>query len=484
MARSDRFQFFFQKETSPGTAVSAATLFTAANGKLIPSSPPTFESAPEIFERTAVRPSLSPLTPLIGAVNVTVGVQFEMVASAVGAGTAPVWAGLMESCGFRGVVADSYTMGEVTVAQAFQHGENLTDGGSGQATQIFDLHDGDTTLWVEPGTGDLAAETTGGTTGAVGTPSGKSASAGYAFVPTSSAKSSVTAGTLTGGGDTPAIGDLWQGDTSLSYVVATNVWASGGTSEFRYVNPEDDLGATESLTRVQPDINQADDGISAEAQVETPTLSIGIVQDGVRRMAVGCRGTVSGAVNIGESVILTMEFTGKLMDPVADGRATGVEVTSIVRDQLVPPAFLGVGFLVGDDTTDYDAMYEPAITSFSFDVGNGVGVQRDATEAAGLVGAAEIRTRSTSCSFDPALRPEEKFGFIAALEDGSLYRIDTQIGSTAGNTFRIQAPAFQPTSMPTGDRDGEATHQVSGQCSAQLVGGSEGEDRELIFLIS
>lgn len=484
MARSDRFQFFFQKETSPGTAVAAATLFTAANGKLIPSSPPTFESAPEIFERTAVRPSLSPLTPLIGAVNVTVGVQFEMVASAVGAGTAPVWANLMESCGFRGAVVDSYTVGAITAAQALQHGETINGGSGGTGTCVFDVHDGDTALWVEPGS-EISGTATGQTTGAVGAAvAGYSAGSGYAFIPTSSAKSSVTAGVIAGSGVALAIGDLWKGDTSDSYIVATNLWISEGTNEFRYVNPEDDLGPAESLTRVKPDINMTDDGISAEAQIETPTLSIGIVQDGVRRMAVGCRGTVSGAVNIGESVILTMEFTGKLMDPVADGRATGVEVTSIVRDQLVPPAFLGVGFLVGDDTTDYDVMYEPAITSFSFDVGNGVGVQRDATEAAGLVGAAEIRTRSTSCSFDPALRPEEKFGFIAALEDGSLYRIDTQIGSTAGNTFRIQAPAFQPTSMPTGDRDGEATHQVSGQCSAQLVGGSEGEDRELIFLIS
>lgn len=473
MADTNRFQLAAAVEEQPAIGVAAATLFTAANAKTLLNSVPELVTAPQVYERQAVRPSLSPLAPIAGPVDCTLRFSTELAGTSDGSGI-PEWSKFFEACGMRRVTIKSYTIGAIATGspKAFHAGETVTATNSG--TVLMDTYNGETTIYIYDEDGALSGAGTGGTSGSTATFSGGTA-AGEAWVPVSETESSIDIGALTGA---VAIGDVVVGDTSGARIVATRTWSGSSTVYFRYISG--------TLTDAESFTNQTQTGTgsfttSTEAQVKMPTLSLGVIEDAVRRQIIGCRGKFAIRVNaVGEPALVDWEFKGRL---ATTAQSDGVEIPSVTRNALVPPPFIGATVRVGAPTDEYADEYSPRTLSWGFDVASTVTVGKDATSTSGLSGAARIRTRPATGNMSFGLAAEGEFPWLAKIQAADPVRVAMSWGSTGGNQFKVQAPGFVPTGGDPGDDEGDALRNVTGTLSAINPEEADADDRELILAL-
>ena len=285
--------------------------------------------------------------------------------------------------------------------------------------------------------------------------------------------------TISGISGTIAVGDVVQGDTSGTVAVATRAAWSNGAVFFRYLNAGDVFTSGESLTNTSQTGSATMTG-GTERQERFPTITLSVIEDGVRRIMIGCRGKFTLSANQGEPMLVSMEFAGRLaVTPELDG----IAVPGVVQNTLVPPAFLGISLTTGLDADLAADEVTARVTTMSLDFNNTVSVGRAATEASGLIGAAEIRSREVTGSFDPTVRAEAEFPWLANVRAGTPFRTNIQIGATAGSIFVMQEPACVPTQESTGDREGEAVREISYACSGRYPDGGEGVDREFLLVL-
>ncbi len=120
------------------------------------------------------------------------------------------------------------------------------------------------------------------------------------------------------------------------------------------------------------------------------SYSVSVLENGTRYAIAGAVGNVVLTANVGEQAVLDFTMTGAYQIIAADA------LESPTYQAEVGPAFMGATF-----ATNFSGAYPTiGVTSFSFDLGNTISVQRDVNSAHGVFGAKITGRRSTG-SFDP-----------------------------------------------------------------------------------
>jgi hypothetical protein len=460
-------QVFFYSEATEATAPSMATLFAAGQGSYL-AIDPSIEFTPKRTQRNIRSSVLTPRQDLVGQVTGRGRVGLEMTGSALTVATVPQIGLPLQACGMRQENLIKATIGAIT-GGPFLHGErlNITGGtGSGSndvGTVILDTYTGTTTLFYARANGLSTHATapvdtsvlTGATSGASATISGTPlGNAAIGWWPNSFAITKITMDTT---GLTAAItaNDVIRGVTSRALAQCLESVSTGASAVIRCRRISGHFSTGEVLENIT--IADADVGSLAAANFETqlvsPTVSFGMAKDGVQEALYGCRGSFSIQGRVGEPVIFNFDLQG-----VYNSHRDAANVASIAFPQFVPPIFQGIALAVGDKGGS--TQFSPCIANFDFNLNNTISQRVCANEAQGVQNF-EITARAPSGTIDPELSLEALYPILARFVGNTNIRIGFGVGSADGNAWKIQVPAAAITAMPTGDRDGIATRQVT-----------------------
>lgn len=197
MGRTNRREFAFKQEATPGVAetIASSDVFVKVERDVVP--------APDVeqIDLNEAQATSDPQLGLTGRSVLDFPVQYVLRAPG-DLVTAPAIAPLIEAAMFDGAAAKSVNIGSVT-SGPFVAGEVITSDGAGSPTGLVlqETADGASLIPYIPLTGTIGStETiTGGTSGATATTSAGEADAGYAFRPADSdfeAGSSLHHGTM------------------------------------------------------------------------------------------------------------------------------------------------------------------------------------------------------------------------------------------------------------------------------------------------
>lgn len=493
MSSKRRFQIFAQAETQPGVTISDASLFVAANAKLQPKDP-VLTITVDQYQREITRASLAALTSISGKVECEL--TFAVEASGSSSLGLPVWSTLLEACGLRkqaiNVAPINATFAGTSGQKVIEH-LSVAAGNTESVIVIGDTWEGQSRIryYIPTGSDDFeSAETVTvtlpSTQTVTCTTSNVGAAGGYSWFPVSANQLALDVNSVTGGG--PASGDLLQGATSKAIVIARQA-ISGLTAAaaFELLDGTINVSAGETLTNLTQ--SGKDVVIAAGAtvsQTRIPTLTLGLIEDGVAKKMTGARGTVSMSGDIGKPVFFNFSFKGTLAS-VSD-RAP---VTGVTYDSQVPPKFMGAQVKVGSQVSasypgynSFATMHTPRITSFMLDLGAQVSVQQDASQTNGTTVAYHTNTRQGKGSINPEVRPEAAFPLVTLLQNGTTFRLNVGWGTVNGNRFLLSVPSCKPTSDGSGDRDGFATRDYGFDVSGLDVNFAEREDCDFVLTYS
>jgi len=310
---------------------------------------------------------------------------------------------------------------------------------------------------------------TGGTSSATVTPTGSSNFAGFGWWPQSFALSYLR---TTAAGVTTAIaeGDLLKSRTSggvqNGLFQAYRAYAvNAAATSIRVKRVSGHSLANDIIDNVTQDVN----GVATlatgaqEAQLEIPSLSLGIAKDSVRESVQFARGTVSMAGTIGEPMILNFEFKGGFDRLTDQGNVSGVTYS-----QTVPPVLIDADLAVGRASTTYPLEYVPCIRTIGIAMNNTIGFVECMANASGIENT-QITERKPTTNIDPDLLPESVFPWMGDFLSNTSFRARFSVGADLGNKFFFTMPAVSTTAAPTGDRNGISNRQIA----AELTGGSQ-----------
>lgn len=458
-------QILVREEAHPGTLQSP---LSASYGKYLVIDPAcTREFARH--ERNLSRDTLTMPHGLIGLRKGRITFGLEMAGQAATTPDVPAWDLLMRACGMKSVATSRIAIGAITDGP-FRHGETITFSGtgSGTATVLHDTYSGTAYLYYynlsSGGSAASGATITGGN-GGTATSSGAGADAGQSWFPISKHTSQIS---YTGGTGTQfAVGTPIKGATSGARAMVTAITLTSGTwgtsdgagvITFRYYSGTFQSG--EEIQNASSTGNHCDSS-SAASQVDIPSVSIALIEDGHADVVTGARGTVTIDAKIGEPVRMNFDFLGTHLSPatVADQAL----VSGVAYDSQIPPVFLGAGMALGSEgDTNTAGDYQPRITAFQLDVGNELYVRENASVGDGMEDCV-ITGRTVSGSFDPELDVEASYPFFkhaAGVSSVYIARCNFSVGSTAGNKFYASLPGMQLEPPTTGDRGGLLTYQI------------------------
>lgn len=496
MGSARRKEIVGKIETTPGSLVSG--LWDAANAKELVLNPRAdFDVA--MFERQYLRSTLTPIPGIAGIKTGTVSFQVELAGHAHATPDVPTWDKYLRACGFKSVAIRKVAFTAAT--GTLRHGETVTasdgtgSGASGTAVVVDDTWPstaGAGTLYFES---DAIVWGTGGTTILTGSVTGETVSvadgvvdsdAGQAWYPASQSTVLITGGSVTGSLAAGNILIMSNGTTDeqisgvITYISGTTMRARMGTghpaatSGYKFHIAGESASAPTnyylmtSATVVQDDV---------------PSLSIGLNEDGISKSVMGARGNVTLEGKIGESALLTFEFTGAAY--AGEDRAL---LSGVTTETKIPPVLLGQSIIIASETGSDDptliAERTPCITAFSVNMGNEVALRQCMASSSGIK-TAEVVGRAPTGSIDPEHEPEATFPVIDNFLDGTVMRLRATIGSEAANQFRVSLPGLQTTGLPSGDRNGIATRELAFKATGGVrtnASDSPGEDNEIVIL--
>jgi hypothetical protein len=490
MALTRLQQLCIAAESVEGTAVAAATLFSASNAKYLAIDPSmTFEV--ETYQRDVARESFTPLSPLAGAVLGSCSFSLEMSAksaSPITISNAPQWDLPLTACGFRRERLIRLTLSAGVTTNAIAHGTLLT--ATGTATAIGNYPIGSTTVWCSKGSENtLGNSTPMGTvsltssSGSVahGTVTASSANAAIGWFPSSVALYKATVASLSAalnandvvvGNSSGAIGIVYYAAASTATVVyMRRVQGTFTTSDTACVV----YRAGSVVSGLNPSFSggsytQAFDATASVYNI-APAVSIGLSKDGVRESIKGARGSVSISGNVGEPVLLNFNFQG-IKEAVVDGGS----VASVTYDDATPPVLLGATMTVGDSNFTAAQRKSFCATSFSFDMANDIQYRRCLTAATGIDGI-YYNGRTPTGTINPDLSLELDYDWMDNYFSATTLGIDTTVGTTAPNKFRVNVLNAAVTAVGQGDRNGiitrDITFNMSSGSSSSVAGDNE-----------
>ncbi len=461
MALTRLQQLCIAGESVEGTAVTAATLFSATNAKYLAIDPQmTFEV--ETYQRDVARESFTPLSPVAGAIlgNCSFSLELNSKTGTPALGSPPQWELPLVAAGFRKERLIRLTVSSITNGPIL-HGQVLTSGGT--ATVIGNYYSGATSIWVSKGAdntlGNATTMSAGAATiaGSIATAaiSSVTTNAGFGYFPWSVPLYKMTVSALSGavnandvivGNVSGAIGIVYYGAAlsgAVLYVRRLQGTFTASDTASSIYRDGSVLGFTANVSAFA----QATD--AANAYNIVPAVSIGLAKDGVRESLQSCRGSVSLSGNIGEPVLMNFNFSG-----VKTAAIDGGNIASVTYDDTVPPVLLGATMTAGDAAiTTLGGQKSFCATSFSIDFANDVQYRRCMTASTGIDGI-YINGRAPTMTIDPEQSPELDFDWMNNYFTSGNIRMDFTVGSVAGNKFRMQVLNSALTGVGQGDRNG------------------------------
>ncbi|MCD6459405.1 hypothetical protein J7L67_01905 [bacterium] len=416
---------------------------------------PNYSADMDIFEREIVRDTLSNLQSLTGKKSASLSFGLELRGSG-SAGTAPQWSRLLKACGFQENILKSLTIGIVSDGP-FVHGETITQSTTNATGRVvIDTANGTTTLYFVDtggGTWDDSNDITGGTSGATATPSAL-ATAGIEWKPFSDELSQISIGSISNGPF--SAGELITGGTSGAKGYVYEETATGASVlKYRIISGVFTSGET---------VTGSDSGASATTsstatQVEVPSLSMGLYNDGFLERLKGGRGTVKFTFPVGRPAGMDFEFKGAYVD--ADDVT---ELTGISYETTVPPVVLDASLSVNK--------FAAVLANVEIDVNNTVSPRESVNDSNGIL-SHRITERKMTGSIDPEMVLKAQQDFYQQLKNNTEVVIDFTVGNTTGNMFRIYVPRAQYNGLSKSDRDGIRVADLTFSCNGSMSPGDD-----------
>ena len=195
------------------------------------------------------------------------------------------------------------------------------------------------------------------------------------------------------------------------------------------------------------------------------SLTMGLFEDGIRKVLKGCRGTVKFNFKIGEPATLDFSFKG------VEAGVTDVPMfTGVSFDNTVPPVLLNA--VMACDGVSLN------IGEMEINVSNTLASKDKIDDAKGIL-SFMITGRDMQGSFNPEMVPVATHDFFSKWFSNTPMVIDLAYGETEGNKFRFYAPGIIYNKIDDGDRDGLQLAQTS----FDLTGSMEPGDDELAILL-
>jgi len=195
------------------------------------------------------------------------------------------------------------------------------------------------------------------------------------------------------------------------------------------------------------------------------SLTMGLFEDGIRKVLKGCRGTVKFNFKIGEPATLDFSFKG-----VEAGVADAPMLTGVSFDGTVPPVLLNA--VMSCDGVSLN------IGEMEVDVANTLASKDKIDDTKGIL-SFMITGRDMQGSFNPEMVPVATHDFFSKWFSNTPMIVDLAYGEAEGNKFRFYAPGIIYNKVDDGDRDGIQLAQTS----FDLTGSMEPGDDELAILL-
>jgi hypothetical protein len=223
-------------------------------------------------------------------------------------------------------------------------------------------------------------------------------------------------------------------------------------------------GATATTSSTAADTGKAIEPLSMYGTGGIPSLTLGNYEDGLRKLAKGCRGNVKINLKAGEPVTLDFEFKG------VEQSITDVALLSGVSyENTKPPVFLSAGLTLDS--------YAARVSELGVDLGNVLAARDDVNDAKGILSFL-ITDRNPTGSLKAEMVSAATYDFHSKLGANTEVPLDFILGSVTGNKFRFYAPKLQYTKVS--DEDG--TGRELAAISFCLNGVSGLKDSEFVIL--
>lgn len=246
-----------------------------------------------------------------------------------------------------------------------------------------------------------------------------------------------------------------NGTTTLYFVVLTGTFQTGevltgGTS-----------GATATTGSVPSDAGHEIKPISSSV----PSLTMGLYEDGIRKLLKGCRGTAKFNFKIGEPATVDFGFKG-----VEAGVSDLALLTGIDYDDVVPPVLLNAVMSCDDVSLNIGEM--------DIDIACTLAPKDKIDDEKGIL-SFMITERDTQGSFNPEMVLVATHDFYDKWFSNTPMVLDMAYGSVGGNKIRVYAPSIIYNKIDDADRDGIQLAQTA----FDVTGSMEPGDDELAILL-
>lgn len=173
-------------------------------------------------------------------------------------------------------------------------------------------------------------------------------------------------------------------------------------------------------------------------------------RDGILHKAVGCRGTASLNIQVGQIASISFELQALYAEPVDDSLPSPATVA------LQPPVANGLGLRVGG--------YEPgSLTQFSLSYNNDVARIPDLNAEEGI-SRIIINGRRPTGSVDPEADTLANFNPWNDWSQGNTAVLNGTVGASSGNRVGLFVPSAQYESVSYSDRDGMVAYDLPFVC--------------------
>lgn len=196
-----------------------------------------------------------------------------------------------------------------------------------------------------------------------------------------------------------------------------------------------------------------------------PSLTMGLYEDGIRKLLKGCRGTAKFNFMIGEPATVDFGFRG-----VEAGVSDLPLLTGISYDDVVPPVLLNA--VMSCDGVSLN------LGELNVDIANTLAPKDKIDDAKGIL-SFMITERDTQGSFNPEMVLVATHDFYDKWFGNTPMVIDLAYGTVDGNKFRIYAPKIIYNKIDDADRDGIQLAQTA----FDVTGSMEPGDDELAILL-
>lgn len=192
------------------------------------------------------------------------------------------------------------------------------------------------------------------------------------------------------------------------------------------------------------------------ASTSVPSLTMAVYRDGKKKQIVGARGTFKLDLEVGKPGMVSWEFTG--VDPTD----TDVALLAPTYAAIVPPVLLSATFTLDS--------YAAIFAKLGIDFKNTIALRENPAKACGYV-SAFITNREPVLTLDPEAVLAATKDWLDKWKTNAGVAMSLALGSVAGNTITITAPAVRITDMKEANRTQLLTDSITA-----ILGLSSGDD--------